>query len=327
MCYYLHEDYIPLLRRTYELWHQLESDTGRKLLYTTGLLFMGPRGNRIVQATADLADRMNVDYERLDGQEVRSRYPQFQVEPDFEALLDPVGGFVLPELAIASHVELALRAGAEIHGREPVKGFRETNGSITVETELGSYEADRLILCGGAWSRALLADLNVPLKVTRQVLGWVWPRKPEMFQLGRLPVWGYDAGPRQFYYGFPMMHDSPGFKFALDELGQETEADQIVRDPQKAEIDELRPCLERYLPDANPIGGGFLGLRVCMYTNTPDRHFIIDRHPNNERILVAAGFSGHGFKFSPVVGEILSDLATNGRTELPIGIFGLNRFA
>jgi sarcosine oxidase len=169
-----------------------------------------------------------------------------------------------------------------------------------------------------------VADLGVELVVTRQVLGWVWPRRPERFELGAFPVWGIENADGSLAYGFPMMVDNPGLKVARHGRGPVTDPDRVSRAATAADETEVHEILNRNLPDGN---GPLLSLRVCLYTNSPDGHFIIDRHPRHERVTVACGFSGHGFKFASVVGEVLADLATKGATGLPVEFLGLRRFA
>ena len=190
-------------------------------------------------------------------------------------------------------------------------------------TRRGTYHADKVVFSGGAWSSQLVRDLGVELVVTRQVLGWVWPRKPELFKLGTLPVWMIDASADGAYYGFPMITLSPGLKLAWHGDLQPTDPNRVERNILPGDEATFRPGLERFIPLAN---GPVLAMRTCLYTNTPDQHFIIDHHPAHDRVVVAAGFSGHGFKFASVIGEVMADLATSGRTDLPIGFLGLSRF-
>jgi sarcosine oxidase len=159
--------------------------------------------------------------------------------------------------------------------------------------------------------------------VSRQVLAWVWPQEPELFTSDRLPIWGIDDPDGCFYYGFPMMSGRPGFKLARHYQGPPTDPDRIERTVSRDDEADIRRALRQYLPAAD---GPLLSMAVCMYTNTPDGHFIIDRHPEHERVFVAGGFSGHGFKFASVVGEVMADFALEGETTLPVGFLGLARF-
>jgi len=173
----------------------------------------------------------------------------------------------------------------------------------------------------------LLGERGVSLNVTRQVLGWVWPRRPELFELGRWPVWAIDpAPPGEFvgvYYGFPMLPNNPGFKIARHFPAEATDPDHVRQEPDATDERSFREGIDRFIPDAD---GPTLGVRSCVYTNSPDGHFIIDRHPEHAHVTFACGFSGHGFKFVPAMGEALADLAERGETDLPIGFLGLERF-
>lgn len=320
--YHEHPDYVPLLRSAFTLWRQLETESGQRLLYITGGLYMGSLGGLPGQAMA-AATEHGVPFELLDRAALDRRFPQFRVPESFVGMLEPNAGFVIPERAIAAHAGLALRHGAELHGREAVLRWSADSSGVSVTTDRGSYRAQRVVFCGGAWSERLLVDLGVPLRVTRQALGWVWPLKPELFELGRLPVWTIEsAGGQGLHYGFPMMPDNPGFKLAHHWPGQPADPDSVSREPVAGDEETFRGVLHAMIPDAD---GPILSMRICLYTNSPDSHFIIDRHPSHENVVVACGFSGHGFKFAPVVGQAVADLATRGRSDHPIGFLGLAR--
>jgi sarcosine oxidase len=321
--YYEHPDYVPLLRRAYALWEELEEQSGQKLLHATGGVYMGPTDSEVVSGSLRAAREHELPHESLDRDGLAARSPKFRLPDDFAGVTDPSAGFLLPERAIAAHAELALRQGAELHGHEAVTGWEATASGVTVHTNRATYHAGHVVFSGGAWSGRLVKDLGIELVVTRQVLGWVWPRTPSEFRLGRFPVWGIDAGGGGMYYGFPMMPDNPGLKLALHKPATPTDPDTVVRHPLPGDEETFLPALRQYLPDGE---GPILAMRICLYVNSPDHHFIIDRHPAHANVTVACGFSGHGFKFASVVGEILADLAEKGRTELPIGLFGVGRF-
>jgi len=316
MAYYEHPDYVPLLRRAYELWEALEQSTGQKLLHLTGGLYMGPPQGGLVAGSLRAAREHGLEHELLDAGAMARRFPMFRVPEGWAGLYEPRAGFLLPERVVAAQAETALRAGAELHGREPVIEWESQANGITVRTPRAEYRADRLIFCGGAWSTRLLNAPGVTLRVTRQVMGWVWPRRPEAFSLSGFPVWAIDRPDGSLYYGFPMMpgSEAPGLKVAWHGPGAETDPDRVVRDEQPGDEQSFRPALTQYLPDAD---GPLLALRTCLYTNSPDHHFIIDRHPQHENVTIACGFSGHGFKFASVIGEMLADLAMEGKTSLP----------
>jgi sarcosine oxidase len=323
LAYYEHPDYVPLLRRSYELWHELERSSGQKLLHLTGGLYMGPPTGHVVAGALAAARRHGLEHELLSRQQIAARFPHFQLPASFAGVLEPQAGFLLPERTIAAHAEGALRAGAELHGHEAVTAWQSSSDGVAVTTARGTYRAKKLIFCGGAWSTKLVADLGVKLTVTRQVLGWLWPRNPEPFALGRHPVWGIEQADGSLAYGFPMMSDNPGLKMARHAPGTPADPDTIAREPVAGDEQEVTGIAQRYLPDGL---GPVLALRICMYTNSPDGHFILDRHPRHENVLLACGFSGHGFKFASVIGEVLADLAMDGRTNMPVQFLGMSRF-
>ena len=321
MAYYEHPDYVPLLRRAYALWDEIERETGQKLLHVTGGIYMGPPEGEVVAGSLQSARRHGLAHELLDHDDLRRRYPQFRVPESWQGLYENRAGFLLPERTVAAYAEAALRRGAELHGHEAVVEWRATDAGVGVRTTRGQYEVDRLVFCGGPWSAKLVNDLSVKLVVTRQVLGWVWPRKPELFGGDRLPVWAIEK-PGGLYYGFPMMPNSPGFKLADHSFGTPTDPDRVARDVTVEDERTFRAGIEQYIPEAD---GPTLAMRTCLYTHSPDQHFIIDKHPAHQRVTIACGFSGHGFKFASVIGEVLADLALNGRTPLPAAFLGLSR--
>src|SRR4051794_32856335 len=321
--YYEHPDYVPLLRRAYELWDELGQAAGEELLHRTGGLYLGPPDGGLVGGSLRSAREHGLAHELLDRPHLAARFPQFRVPADWVGLYETDAGWLPPERVVAAYANEALKAGAELHGNEPVAAWSADATGVTVTTDRGQYRADRLIFCGGPWTSRLVADLGIPLVVTRQVMAWVSPPNREPFQPGRLPVWAIGHPDGSLHYGFPMHPDSPGFKLAHHTPGTPTDPDNVARLPQPGDEQTIRPALARFLPDAD---GPLLALRGCLYTNSPDHHFILDRHPTHERVTVACGFSGHGFKFASVVGEVLGDLAVKGSTNLPAQFLGLARF-
>lgn len=319
-----HPDYVPLLHRSYELWDQLEAQSGQKILHRTGGLYMGRPESEAVAGALEAARLHKLPHELLTRTDLARRYPQFHLTDDFVGVFEPDGGFLVPELAIATHCELAMRRGAELHGHEAVTGWSVESNGVRVVTPRETYTADKIIFCGGAWSDRLVRELGVPLVVTRQTLGWLWPRKPDLFKLGTIPVWQVETGLGGQHYGFPMMPDNPGLKVALHKRMEAVDPDTVKREPMPGDEATFRPFVEKWIPDG---AGPLLSLRVCLYVNSPDFHFIMDVLPGSGgRVSVACGFSGHGFKFASVVGEIMADLALRGRTELPVEFLSLARF-
>ena len=323
LAYYEHSAYVALVKRAYTLWDQLEGASGQKLLYKTGGLYIGsPEGNLVSRSLA-ASRQYGLNHELLDRAELARRHPSFHVPDSFAALYEPEAGFLVPHRCVAAFIDQALRNGADLRGHEPLVDWQADDEGVTVYCAGGQYRARTLISCGGAWSQRLLGRIGVDLTVTRQVMGWFWPRRPQIFGLGQLPVWAIEGGGGGLHYGFPMVSDNPGFKISLHLPAEPTDPDNVQREPMDQDLPPLRAGLRDWLPDAD---GPLLALRVCLYTNSPDAHFIIDRHPHHRRVIVACGFSGHGFKFAPVIGELLAQMALDGRAAMPIKFFSLKRF-
>jgi sarcosine oxidase len=232
-------------------------------------------------------------------------------------------GFLLPERCIVSYVEAAHRLGATIHARERVLGWESGDKGVTVRTDRGSYSARKLVVTAGAWAGQLVPALKNVAKPERQVLIWTQPLKPESFRLGAFPVFNMEA-PEGRFYGFPV-YGVPGFK-----IGRYHHRDEQVDDPDRMDRDchpedeaVLRAGIRRYFPEAD---GPTMGMKTCLFTNSPDEDFILDLHPDSPHVAVAAGFSGHGFKFCSVIGEIMSELLLDGGTKLETEMFRLSRF-
>jgi sarcosine oxidase len=321
--YFEHPDYVPLVKRSIELWKNLEEECLTKILHLTGGLYLGPERGELVRGSLDAAKKHALSYELFNRRELQRQYPAFHAPEDWVGFYDYQAGFLLPELAISAHCDLAMRHGAEIHGNEPVVHWESNDAGATVTTDRETYYADELVFCGGAWSGKLLADVGERLVVTRQVLGWVQPKRRDYFLLGVMPVWATDKGDGSIYYGFPLTPDNAGLKLAHHAPGIPDDPDTINRQPQAGDEESFRPVLRTILPDAD---GPLISLRICMYTNSPDSHFIIDRHPVRPRVTFACGFSGHGFKFATVIGEALADLALKGSSELPVAFLKMSRF-
>ncbi len=325
LAYFNHPDYVPLLRQAYLSWQHLENDyNAGKIIHMTTGLYIGQPGSRVVEGSLKACIQHGLQHDVLSHADMARQYPQFTLPEDYTAVRDYSAGFVLPERANCAHAELAMQLGAHLHGREPVTGWTSDAKGVTVTTTRGTYHAGKIVFTGGAWTGRLLADLGVDMVVTRQMLGWVWPRKPMDFKVGQFPVWILDRPDGHNYYGFPMMPDNPGFKFAYDKRGTPSDPDKLDRQPNEDDEKHLRPFLQKYIPQAD---GPILSIRACMYTNTPDFQFILDHHPVYKNVSIACGFSGHGFKFATVIGMVMSQLALDGKSTLPIDFLGLKRFA
>ncbi len=323
MAYFEHPDYVPLLKRAYANWRTIEQDSGAAILHVTGGVYMGKPKSELIEGSLRAQKQYNIDHAELTHAQLADQYPMFRLPADYIGMYENAVGYVLPEQAISSYVIESLRRGATIHGHEPVLSWASDSSGVRVVTPKAQYTAKKLIFTSGAWSDRLVKDLGIPLKVTRQVLAWVWPKNPDLFQAGKLPVWMIDHGTGGQHYGFPMVKEIPGFKLAYHSLGSLTDPDKVIREPQPGDEETFRPLLQQMIPDAD---GPTLAIRTCIYTNSPDGHFILDNHPKHPNVSLACGFSGHGFKFASVIGEVMADLALHNKTTLPAQFLSLKRF-
>ena len=322
LAYYEDPAYVPLLRRSYELWRELERLAGEQLLHITGSLDAGPPDSAVFQGSLLSARLHDLPHEILTSAELTSRYPAYRLPASTVALLQPEGGFLLPERCIVAHVVAAQALGAEIHGRERVVEWESKPEGIRVQTDRGSYVADRVVISAGAWASTLVDGLGALAIPERQVLAWFQPSRPDHFSPEQFPVFNLlvDEGR---YYGFPI-YGVPGFKLGrYHHLNEDVDPDEFDRETHPRDEKILRDFAVRYFPEG---AGPTMALKTCMFTNSPDEHFILDVYSKDPRVSIAAGFSGHGFKFCSVVGEIMADLAERGETHHDINLFRLSRF-
>jgi sarcosine oxidase len=322
LAYYEHPSYVPLLQRAYELWHELEHISGETLLHTTGSIDAGPEDSEVFQGSLHSCKVHSIRHEVLTSAELTARFPGYRLPSNTMALFQPDGGFLLSERCIVAHVQAAQAHGAEIHGREGVLDWKVVGDGVRVRTERGEYEADKLVLTAGAWMGKLVDKLRNLAEPERQVLLWLQPKRPDLFTPDRFPVFNLIVKEGRFY-GFPV-HGIPGMKLGLyHHLSEVVDPDDLDRTritPKDESL--LRSFVEKYIPDA---AGPTQSMKVCMFTNTPDEHFILDLHPDYPQVVLGSPCSGHGFKFSSVVGEILADLALEGKTRHNIDLLRLKR--
>lgn len=326
--YFEHPDYVPLLERAYVNWKSIEEETGTQLYHKTGLMYFGKKEHGLIQGVLESAEKYNIEVNRLSDSELTSQYPQFNIPAHYERLMEPDAGFLSPERCILTYTELALQEGANIRTKEAVLNWSRTNGTITVKTDQQSYQCKKLVLTAGAWAGRLLPSQN--LKITRQLIAWVSPKKWKPFELGEFPCWTIaDDEMKMMFYGMPIVPanqfgEPTGLKFAHHAKGSEIDPDKLDQGISHVDEELLAAAIRKFLPD------GYESLnasKTCMYTNSTDDNFIIDFDPHEEKnVVFATGFSGHGFKFASVVGEVLSDLAMEGKTNQPIGFLAANRF-
>ena len=318
LAYFEDPSYVPLLKRAYELWRALETEYASKLLWITGSLDLG----EVFEDSRRSCEEHALAHEVLTSQEISHRFPAYHLPQGMMGLFQPEGGFLLPEACISAHLMLATRLGAVVHGRETVLGWEEKNGIIQLQTTKSVYEADFLVLTAGAWISKLVPAFSKIAMPERQVLAWLQPRRPAMFQRSQFPVFNLRVDEGHFY-GFPEF-GVPGFKFGrYHHRSQKVDPDTMQREADDEDERLLREFAGRYFPDG---AGPTLALHTCLFTNTPDEHFILDFHPGSRQVIVGSPCSGHGFKFSSVIGEILADLVQCGETPRNISMHRLARF-
>ena len=318
--------YVPLTQHAGALWDQAGEQMGSKLLHRSGVLYMGPPEETFLREVADSASIHHVQVESLTAAEVHHHYPAFEIPDNYAGLLDAQAGWLDVEASITSSLAYAQSLGVECLFDQTVKGWDARTQEVHVHLEKESITAARLIVTAGAWAGALLRDLQLPLAVKRKVVAWFDPLAPELFAPDRVPVFAF---PENFTYGFPNL---PGLGVRLAEhLGGDylPDADSPVSPPGPADLNPLAAIAAKYMPG---LAGSYDQARsritrsaICLYAMTPDEDFIVDHHPKFKNVIFAAGFSGHGFKFAPLIAVALADLALLGRTELPIGFLALNR--
>jgi sarcosine oxidase len=320
--YFEHPSYVPLLRRAYALWRDLEAASGQRLLHVTGIAEIGPPDSELVRGTLAAARLHDLPHEVLGAPDLTRRIPAFRLPADYVGVLQPDGGFLAAEAANAAHLALAQAAGATVRPSTPVLAVEPRAGGVRVFTADGPIEAASAIVAAGPWVKKLLPDLPAPLRVTRQVMAWLAPRDPDAFASERFPVFLLES-PHGIHYGFPILDDA-GLKLAKHFHHDETvDPDAYDRAVSPADEAAIRAPLREFLPAAD---GPLRSAATCLYTMAPDGDFVVDRLPGAPQIVIASPCSGHGFKFAGVIGEIVADLATTGATAHDISRFRLARF-
>ncbi len=328
--YFEHADYVPLLREAFEGWQRLEHDTGLRCLHRCGVLLLGDPESEVIEASRASAAAHGIAVEDLDPAAVRARWPVFRLPEDIRGLLEPDAGFVVPEHGVAAGLDLAARAGADLRFDSPVTAIEGGVDGAVVRSGDEAITVDRVVVTAGAWTARLLPSLaaRCALEPQRQVIVWCRPRSTHasMLTSGRMPAWLFDDGGvfgDGVYYAVPTWPGQvgpTGVKIGFHGPGPVVDPESMDRDVDPGEIARFRRDLATFLPDAlEPPHAS----ATCLYTMTNDRHFVIDRVPGADAIVVAAGFSGHGYKFAPVVAEILADLAIDGGTCRPTSFLEL----
>ena len=318
--YFEHPDYVPLLHDAFDLWRELESETGQALLNESGLFIAGPpdcqaiTGSKLAAATHSLPIEIN------SAAAVRQSFGGFDIPADFEIVVESEAGFLWVERCVAAHLQQAQKHGATLRTGETVTGWQSDGIACRVTTDKGEYSSKSLILTAGAWTGQLLEELRIPLRVLRKLLFWHETSNSEYFRPhGRVFFFEMPDGE---FYGIPCP-DGRTIKIARHTGGMEiTNPLSLNRDYDPDDHAAVAEFIERCMPgvSTSPIRHS-----TCMYTVTPDGHFVIDKHPNHENVVLGAGFSGHGFKFTGVLGRVLAELSLDGKTESPVEFLGLDR--
>lgn len=324
-CYFEHPDYVPLLLECREAWQRLERDSGERIVHRPGVFYAGAPDSEVIERSFSSGRQFDVPFELWSASEAMRRYPQFTLPSDWRVLFEPGSGFARPERAVIAAVRLARELGARVHENEPVLDWCETASGVRVRTERGVYEAGALVLSPGAWAPKIALALGIEMQPLRVPIAWLEPHDAEACAEPRLPVWYIDRPGLPGVYGVPTASDQGepgGVKVAVHGDGKVIDPDQPRQPPTPGELEAIRAATEVFLPVA---AGRVLAGATCLYTMSPDQHFVVDRMPGCRQVFVACGFSGHGFKFMPVLGRALADLAQHGSTALPITFLGTRR--
>jgi sarcosine oxidase len=314
--------YVPLVRRASDLWTDLEKESGKRIMRITGGLFVGPADHEITRNRVRIAEMFAVPHRVMTSREIDEVFSIFKASESETGLYDSNAGILFPENCIEAYVSLAKERGAEFHFNETALKWERVGEKLVVTASRDSYSADKLVISAGGWTKTLIPVPDIPLTSERQVVFWIKPLKHgEMFEPTRMPVFGWLTGDLRGYYGLPDLGD--GLKVALDHFGESCSPETIDR---RVTATDERP-IRNFLSEHLPLGDGeILSSTTCLYTNTPDSHFLLDFLPHERNVLLVSPCSGHGFKFSSVVGEIVSDLAIEGSTRHDISRFRIDRF-
>ncbi|MDX1577890.1 MAG: N-methyl-L-tryptophan oxidase [Gemmatimonadota bacterium] len=323
--YYQGALYLPLVREAYESWRELEAETGRPLLRVTRGLMIGRPESRVFGGCLRTARDHGLEHEVLGPEEVRKRFPPFRLEAGTRAVLEPNAGVLALEACMAALLERARGGGAELRTGERVTAWTDERDGVTIRTEAAEHRARRAVFALGAWTGAMMPELGLPIEVERTVQHWVEPAVPGIapdFEPDRCPPWVWEYEPHRTWYGFPDM--GRGIKTGMHvEGGRLTDPDAVRREVGKHEWQDMRAVLGRFMPGA---AGRAREASVCLYANTPDENFLLGRHPDRPRVVLFGGGSGHAFKFAPVLGRLLADLATDRDPGFDLAPFRLDRF-
>ncbi len=314
--------YVPLVLRARRLWTQLGDEIGQEIFRRTGVLILGSAVSRMVRGALRSARTHGRPYGVLDANELVQRYPSFHLDPDDVAVWDPGGGVIFPERAISAYVTLARSAGARFRWNEPAKNWKSSRGEVVVRTSRGEYRAGGLIIAAGAWLPSLVPELGLPLTIERQTVYWYRPRLPVARQFSTMPAFVWQRAQRGYYYGIPDL--GAGVKIASDQGSPVVHPSRVSRRPIPRDLRRVQRFVRHHFPDLPRQPRRWVS---CLYTNTPDRDFLIDYHPDSTAVILVSACSGHGFKFLSAIGELVARTAIRGRSQGILRPFTLRRLA
>jgi sarcosine oxidase len=319
--YFEHPIYVPMVRRAFDMWRDLERAIGRPLYTKTRGITLGPEGGMLVSGARAAVEKYLVPHRILSAAGVRRLLPGLQPLDDMVGVLEERAGVLFPEQCISAMLGRAEKAGATLKRGEVVSGWEADDGGVVVQTSAGEYRGAQLVLTGGAWMRQLVPELAPVLSVVRQPIQWFEPTRPDEFAAPKCPVTLWEYAPNRVFYTLPDFGD--GVKAGVHYEGEPVDPDQVNRKTTAAEDAQATDLLRRFMPHAK---GTLRDSQVCLYTNTPDLHFVVDVHPvHAKRVVVVSACSGHGFKFAPVIGEIVVDLLGGVTPKLDISMFRMGR--
>lgn len=319
--YFEHPDYVPLLLRAYELWAELEQQTDERLFHQVGLLQAGPADGVVVPGVLRSAKQHGLSVDEFDSTESMRRFPGFRIPPDLKVVFEPKAGYLRVEQCVRTHLAAAARLGAELQLDATIQTWTTDAEGYRVETSRGSYFAKQLVVTAGPWAVSLLNGIRVPMRVLRKHLHWFDVNDHHLHLDGGCPTFLFEL-PHGVFYGFPRIDDY-GIKVAEHSGGTEVVNPlDDDRSPEPLDQQRVRDFLASWIP-----GAALQPKRhaVCFYTMTPDEHFLVDRHPEYPGVVFTAGLSGHGFKFTSVLGQIMADMTLDKRTALPIEFLNAGR--
>ena len=315
-------EYVPLVLRAHDRWIELEKTYNEKLLNITGALDIGLESSETISGSLKACREFDIPHEIFTSTELSKKFPAYLLPEEYSSVFQKDGGFLVPESCINLYVNESINNGADVKQNCKVLGWESDGNIVTVSTSDGNFKTKKLVITAGAWTGILQDEMSRFLTPERQVVSWFKPESPEYYNSDQFPVFNMEV-PEGRYYGFPI-HHYEGTKIGrYGHLKENINPDSISREITDLDIATLRVPMEKYFQPTNPEP---LFSQVCMFTNTPDEHFVLDYLPGNDSVFIASGFSGHGFKFASVIGELISDLMVDGGTEFDLGLFSLDRF-